>query len=175
MSVSALPGFSRSWSMRTKFIPHTVPASPTNTLIFGGAIGLLWLSTVPLTSGMVTEQFGTTHSGALFGIVFFSHQLGAFGGALGGSWAHDRYGSYDLVWWIAVALGVAALLIHLSIEEGPIQDPPPATARSVGLLPAGGMASVMLIVGVGAALIPALTAGDDVDALLGWCFSIIEQ
>ena len=84
-----------------------LPASPTYTLLFGAAIGLLWLSTVPLTSGMVTEQFGTTHSGALFGIVFFSHQLGAFAGALGGSWAHDRYGSYDLVWWIAVALGVA--------------------------------------------------------------------
>ena len=152
-----------------------LPASPTYTLLFGAAIGLLWLSTVPLTSGMVTEQFGTTHSGALFGIVFFSHQLGAFAGALGGSWAHDRYGSYDLVWWIAVALGVAALLIHLSIEEGPIQDPPTAPARRGGLLPAGGMASVMLVVGIGAALLPALSAPDGFDGVLSWCFSVIEQ
>lgn len=152
-----------------------LPASSVNTLIFGAAIGVLWLSTVPLTSGMVTEQFGTTHSGALFGIVFFSHQLGAFAGALGGGWAHDRYGSYDLVWWIAVALGVAALLIHLSIEEGPIADPPPAAAGSRGLLPAGGLASVMLVVGVAAALYPAVTVGDDTQSLLAWCFSVIES
>ena len=151
-----------------------LPPSPTYTLIFGGAIGLLWLSTVPLTSGMVTEQFGTTHSGALFGIVFFSHQLGAFAGALAGGWAHDRYGTYELVWWIAVALGVIALAIHLRIDEGPIQDPPPATAGGRGLLPAGGMASVMLVVGVGAALMPALAAGDEAQALLAWCFSVIE-
>ena len=57
----------------------------------------------------------------------------------------------------------------------PIQDPPPATSRSGGLLPAGGMASVMLLVGISAALIPALTAGDEIDSLLGWCFSVIEQ
>ena len=151
-----------------------LPAEPVFTLLFGAAIGLLWLSTVPLTSGMVTELFGTTHSGALFGIVFFSHQLGAFAGALGGSWAHDRYGSYDLVWWIAVALGVAGLLIHMSIEEGPIQDPPLATARAGDLVPAGGLASVMLVIGIGAVLLPALSASDNIDGLLGWCFSVID-
>jgi len=153
-----------------------LPASGTMTLLFGAAIGLLWLSTVPLTSGMVTEQFGTTHSGALFGLVFFSHQLGAFAGAIGGGWAHDRYGSYDVVWWIAVALGVAALLIHLSIDEGPIPEPPPAPAGGRGLLPAGGLATVMLVVGVSAALLPALNADaavDELDALLGWCFSVV--
>lgn len=151
-----------------------LPAKPVFTLLFGAAIGLLWLSTVPLTSGMVTELFGTTHSGALFGIVFFSHQLGAFAGALGGSWAHDRYGSYDLVWWIAVALGVAGLLIHMSIEEGPIQDPPLATVRAGDLVPAGGLASVMLVIGIGAVLLPALSASDNIDGLLGWCFSVID-
>ena len=151
-----------------------LPASSTMTLIFGAAIGLLWLSTVPLTSGMVTEQFGTTHSGALFGIVFFAHQLGAFAGAIGGGWAHDRYGSYDLVWWIAVALGVAALLIHLSIEEGPIPDPPPAHAGGGGLLPAGGLASFMLVVGVSAALLPALST-DRAHELLALCYSVITQ
>ncbi|MGK0226774.1 MAG: putative MFS family arabinose efflux permease, partial [Thermoproteota archaeon] len=151
-----------------------LPAEPVFTLLFGAAIGLLWLSTVPLTSGMVTELFGTTHSGALFGIVFFSHQLGAFAGALGGSWAHDRYGSYDLVWWIAVALGVAGLLIHMSIEEGPIQDPPLATVRAGDLVPAGGLASVMLVIGIGAVLLPALSASDNIDGLLGWCFSVID-
>ena len=123
---------------------------------------------------MVTEQFGTTHSGALFGIVFFSHQLGAFAGALGGSWAHDRYGSYDLVWRIAVALGVAASLIHLSIEEGPVQNSPPATTSAGGLLPAGGLASVLLIVGIGAVLLPVLTGSDDIGVLVGWCFSVLE-
>ena len=152
-----------------------LPASSVNTLIFGAAIGVLWLSTVPLTSGMVTEQFGTTHSGALFGLVFFSHQLGAFAGALGGGWAHDRYGSYDLVWWIAVGLGVAALVIHLAIEEGPIPDPPPATSRGGGLLPAGGLASTMLVVGIGAALLPVLGSGDDPDSILTWCFSVLES
>lgn len=152
-----------------------LPASSTTTLIFGATIGVLWLSTVPLTSGMVTEQFGTTHSGALFGIVFFSHQLGAFAGAIGGGWAHDRYGSYELVWWIAVALGVAALLIHLSITEGPIPEPPAAPSGGRGLLPAGGLASVMLVVGVSAALMPALSGGDGLDDALAWCFSVIEQ
>lgn len=150
-----------------------MPASPASTLIFGGVIGLLWLSTVPLTSGMVTEQFGTTHSGALFGIVFFSHQLGAFGGALGGSWAHDRYGSYELIWWIAVALGVFALAVHMLIEEGPIPDPPPAATGGRGLLPAGGMASVMIFVGIGAALLPSFGA-DNSQSLLDLCFSIID-
>ena len=150
-----------------------LPPSPAATLIFGGAIGLLWLSTVPLTSGMVTEQFGTTHSGALFGIVFFSHQLGAFGGALGGSWAYDRYGTYELIWWIAVALGVFALLVHLSIQEGPIPDPPPAAAGTRGLLPAGGLASFMLVVGLGAAVLPVFGSEDGL-SLLELCFSIID-
>lgn len=150
-----------------------MPASSVNTLIFGATIGVLWLSTVPLTSGMVTEQFGTTHAGALFGVVFLSHQLGAFGGALGGSWAHDRYGSYELIWWIAVALGVFALVVHMAIEEGPIPDPPPATTGGRSLLPAGGLASVMLFVGVGAALLPTFGANNDL-SLLDLCFSIID-
>ena len=152
-----------------------LPPSAINTLIFGATIGVLWLSTVPLTSGMVTEQFGTTHSGALFGIVFFSHQLGAFAGALGGGWAYDAYGSYDLIWWIAVALGVLALLIHMNIEEGPIPDPPPAAAGGRSLLPAGGLASVMLVVGLGAALMPALASSENANALLELCFSVIRS
>ena len=106
---------------------------------------------------------------------FFSHQLGAFAGALGGSWAHDRYGSYDLVWWIAVALGVAASLIHLSIEEGPVQNPPSGTTRAGGMLPAGGLASVLLIVGIGAVLLPVLTGSDDIGVLVSWCFSVLER
>jgi len=153
-----------------------VPASPVATLVFGAAIGVLWLSTVPLTSGMVTEQFGTTHAGALFGIVFFSHQLGAFAGALGGSWAHDRYGSYNLVWWIAVGLGLFALAIHLMIVEGPIPDPPPAPAGGGSLLPAGGLASVMFIIGAGALLLPAASAwSDELNTLAGLCFSVISS
>ena len=153
----------------------TLPSSPAGTLVFGAAIGVLWLSTVPLTSAMVTEMFGTTHSGALFGIVFFAHQLGAFAGALGGGWAHDRFGNYDLVWWVAVALGVAALLIHLAIPDGPLPDPPPAAAGGIGLIPAGGMAAAMLVVGVGAAIVPAVeadAADGDLAIPSGWCYSV---
>jgi len=96
-----------------------IPITRPSIIIFGAAIGLLWLSTVPLTSGIVMGQFGPTHAGTLFGVVFLSHQLGAFGGAwLGGALA-ERAGSYMPVWWIAVGLGVAAAAAHLFIDEGP--------------------------------------------------------
>ena len=101
-----------------------VPASSGLTIVFGAAIGVLWLSTVPLTSGMVTEQFGTTHSGTLFGIVFLSHQVGAFAGAWMGGELADATGSYDSAWWIAAGLGLMAMLIHLLITEGPVPDGP---------------------------------------------------
>lgn len=137
-----------------------VPPSGTSILVFGALIGVLWLSTVPLTSGIVVSQFGTTHAGTLFGIVFLSHQVGAFGGAwLGGSLA-DRVGSYGPVWWIAVGLGVLAALVHLMIDDGP---QPEAPVRS-GLAPAplGGMAAIALLVVSATALTlgPAAAAAD---------------
>ena len=153
-----------------------LPKSPAATIIFGCTIGVLWLSTVPLTSAMVSEQFGTTHAGALFGVVFLSHQFGALAGALGGAWVYDRYESYDGVWWAAVALGVIAMALHLMITEGPIPDPPPAPAGGASLLPAGGLATVVLVLGIGAALIPAAAATgttDEFEQLLGWCSSVV--
>lgn len=127
-----------------------IPSSATTTLVFGGLIGLLWLSTVPLTSGIVASQFGTAHTGTLFGIVFLSHQLGAFVGAWMGGTLADRTGSYDPVWWIAVGLGVLAALLHLRIDEGPQPEPPPLLQVNTG--PASGMAAVVLITATTAGL-----------------------
>jgi len=96
-----------------------VPISPASVLVFAATIGLLWLSTVPLTSGIVAQVFGPRYMATLFGIVFFSHQLGAFIGVWMGGYLFDATGSYDVVWWVGVALGVFAGLIHLPINERP--------------------------------------------------------
>ncbi len=127
-----------------------IPASQATTLIFGAAIGVLWLSTVPLTSGIVTGQFGTAHSGTLFGIVFLAHQLGAFVGAWMGGTLADRLGSYDPVWWIAVGLGIVAAALHLVIDEGPQPQAPEAIRLSPA--PIGGAAALLLAFGLSAAL-----------------------
>ncbi len=94
-----------------------LPTSNASVLIFAAAIGLLWLSTVPLTSGLVAQFFGTRHMAMLFGIVFFSHQLGAFLGVWLGGYFFDATGSYDLVWWGSVALGLLAAAVHWPIRE----------------------------------------------------------
>ncbi len=139
-----------------------VPASAGSVVVFGAAMGVLWLSTVPLTSGIVAAQFGTTHAGTLFGIVFLSHQFGAFAGAwLGGELA-DATGSYDIAWWIGVALGVVAMLFHIGLDEGPAPDPP--EVGPVRLRPAAGIAAAGLTLGVAGAIAPALAAADDAAA-----------
>ncbi|MCL4141344.1 UNVERIFIED_CONTAM: hypothetical protein GTU68_053893 [Idotea baltica] len=97
------------------------PRSTATTLIFAAVMGLLWLSTVPLTSGLVAQIFGLQHMGTLFGIVFFSHQLGSFMGAWLGGFLFDQTGSYDIVWWIAVALGILAAMLHWPVDEAPIE------------------------------------------------------
>ena len=91
--------------------------SVNSVLIFSAALGLLWLSTVPLTSGLVASMFGTRHLGSLFGLVFFSHQIGAFIGIWLGGFLYERQGSYDTTWVVAVLLSIAAALIHLPIRE----------------------------------------------------------
>ena len=97
-----------------------VPITPLSTYIFSGAIGLLWLATVPLTSGLVAQIFGLRYMATLTGIVFFSHQLGSFFGVwLGGKLFVDT-GSYDSVWWLAVALGLVASLLHYPIDDKPV-------------------------------------------------------
>ena len=94
-----------------------VPVSTASTILFTAAMGLLWLSTVPLTMGLVTLMFGTRYMATLYGFVFLSHQIGSFIGVWLGGYAYDHYGGYDLVWWLAVALGVFAGLVHLPIRE----------------------------------------------------------
>ena len=97
----------------------SVPLSPTSVYVFAAAIGLLWLSTVPLTTGLVAQTVGLTYLSTLAGLVFFSHQVGSFLGAWLGGWFYDTYQDYTVVWWMAVILGVAAGLVHLPIREGP--------------------------------------------------------
>lgn len=94
-----------------------VPLSGTSVLLFGAAIGLLWLSTVPLTSGLVATFFGTRYMATLFGFVFLSHQVGSFLGVYLGGVLFARTGSYDAVWWLCIVLSVFAAVVHLPIRE----------------------------------------------------------
>jgi len=96
-----------------------LPVTSAGVVLFAAAMGLLWLSTVPPTSGLVAVMFGTRYMATLFGFVFFSHQVGAFLGVWLGGLAYELQGSYDMVWWIAVALGLFAALVHLPIVERP--------------------------------------------------------
>lgn len=97
-----------------------LPLSDASALAFGAAMGLLWLSTVPLTSGLVAVFFGTRYMATLFGIVFFSHQLGSFAGAWLGGYAFDALGSYDAVWIASIGLGLVSAVLHLPISEHPV-------------------------------------------------------
>ncbi len=96
------------------------PKSETTILLFAVAMGLLWLSTVPLTSGIVGQVFGVQYMATLFGIVFFSHQLGSFIGVWLGGYLHDTTGSYDTVWWAGVVLALLAAWVHAPIDERPL-------------------------------------------------------
>jgi predicted MFS family arabinose efflux permease len=94
-----------------------LPITQTSTVVFTGTMGLLWLSTVPLTMGLVTVMFGTRYMATLYGFVFLSHQVGSFLGVWLGGRLYDQFGSYDPVWWMSVALGVFAGIVHLPIRE----------------------------------------------------------
>ena len=96
------------------------PLSPASVYIFSSVMGLLWLSTVPPTNAMVAQIFGIRHLSMLSGFVFFSHQIGSFMGVWLGGYLYDRMGSYDIVWYIAIALGVLAALVNLPVREAPI-------------------------------------------------------
>lgn len=102
-----------------------VPLTAFTTLVFGATIGLLWLATVPLTSGMVAQIFGSRYLSTLYGIVFLSHQIGSFLGVWLGGRMYDVTGSYDGVWMAAVALGVVAAVLHLPISDTPLERGPP--------------------------------------------------
>ena len=97
-----------------------LPPSIYTAIFFGITFGMLWLSTVPPTSGIVAQIFGTKYLSTLFGIVFLSHQFGAFAGAFLGGYFYDLFGSYDYAWYIAIVLSLFAALIHLPIDEKPI-------------------------------------------------------
>jgi len=97
-----------------------LPPSIYTAIFFGITFGILWLSTVPPTNGIVAQIFGTKYLSTLFGIVFLSHQFGAFAGAFLGGYFYDLYGSYDYAWYIAIVLSLFATLIHLPIDEKPI-------------------------------------------------------
>ena len=91
------------------------------SIVFGISFGLLWLSTVPPTNGIVAQIFGTKYLSSLFGIVFLSHQVGAFIGAYLGGYFYDQFGSYDYAFYMAIALSIFATIVHYPINERPIQ------------------------------------------------------
>jgi MFS family permease len=119
--------FSKKYSLAAIYLARAaaivlfvlLPTSEITVYLFAAAMGLLWLSTVPLTSGLVAQFFGLRYMAMLFGFVFFSHQVGSFIGVWLGGKLYDSYGTYDVVWWLSVALGVAAALVHLPIREAP--------------------------------------------------------
>lgn len=96
-----------------------VPITPVTVIVFSIVMGSLWLATVPLTSGLVAHLYGLRYMGTLYGIVFFSHQLGSFLGVWLGGRMYDIYGDYTLVWWIGVGIGAFSAIVHLPIREHP--------------------------------------------------------
>lgn len=97
------------------------PISEYTAAIFGGAIGFVWLGTVPLTSGLVRHIFGAKYMSTLYGLVFFTHQIGSFLGAWAGGLIYDYYGTYEPIWWSTVAMAVVAGLLHIPIDDKPVE------------------------------------------------------
>ncbi len=106
-----------------------LPLTPMSVYIFSAVMGLLWLSTVPVTNAMVAQIFGIQHLSMLGGFVFFAHQIGSFLGVWLGGFLYDRTGSYDVVWGITIALGVLAGLLNLPIKETAIARLSPSPAH----------------------------------------------
>jgi predicted MFS family arabinose efflux permease len=105
----------------------SVPVTAVSVYLFAATIGFLWLSTVPPTNAIVAQVFGVKHMSMLGGFVFLSHQVGSFLGVWLGGRLYDATGSYDVVWWIAVGLGLFAALVNLPVRETPIVRAPPAS------------------------------------------------
>lgn len=98
-----------------------LPITPTTVILFSLGMGSLWLATVPLTSGLVAHIYGLRYMGTLYGIVFFSHQLGSFLGVWLGGRMYDTYGDYTAVWWIGVGIGAFSAIVHLPVKEVPLE------------------------------------------------------
>lgn len=128
--------FSRKWLLAAIYAGRgvaiawfiLVPTTAMSCYVFGAAIGLLWLSTVPPTSGLVMLMFGTRYMAMLYGFAFFSHQVGGFLGVYLGGELYEATGSYIWVWWGAVALSFASAVINLPIREEPVHRPVPVPA-----------------------------------------------
>ncbi|QUM76753.1 MFS transporter [Moritella sp. 24] len=97
-----------------------LPVTVDTATIFGAAIGFCWLGTVPLTSGLVRQMFGARYMSTLYGLVFFTHQVGSFLGAWVGGLIYDYYGSYDPIWWSTVVMALCAALLHFPINDRPV-------------------------------------------------------
>ncbi|MEP3845501.1 MAG: MFS transporter [Paracoccaceae bacterium] len=98
------------------------PMTPLTVVLFSIVMGSLWLATVPLTSGLVAHIYGLRYMGTLYGIIFFSHQLGSFLGVWLGGRMYDAFGSYNAVWWVGIAIGAFSAIVHLPIKETPLTD-----------------------------------------------------
>ncbi len=126
--------WSKVWFLSLIYIGRSIaiiaflimPQTPLTVILFAIVMGLLWLSTVPPTNGLVAIMFGTRHLGLLGGLVFFSHQLGSFLGVWLGAYLYDRLGSFEMSWWISVGLGIVAAFIHLPIRESLVEGRPVA-------------------------------------------------
>ena len=120
--------YSKKYSLSSLYLARAVliaalmyfPVSNVSVLVFASGMGFLWLGTVPLTSGLIGQIFGVRYLSTLFGIVFFSHQIGAFLGVWMGGYIFDLTGSYDIVWYVSGALGVLSALLHWPINEQPV-------------------------------------------------------
>ncbi len=113
-----------------------MPITPPSVLVFSVVMGALWLATVPLTSGLVARIYGLKYMGTLYGLVFFSHQLGGFLGVWLGGRMYDAFGDYTMVWWIGVLVGAFSALVHLPINETPLSErktiAPAAATQPIG-------------------------------------------
>jgi MFS family permease len=97
-----------------------LPVTPTSAIVFGAVMGLMWLSTVPPTNGLIAMMFGTRWFAMLAGFAFFSHQVGSFLGVWLGGYAYEHTGSYDIVWWLSILFGVLSAVVNLPIIEKPV-------------------------------------------------------
>jgi MFS family permease len=104
----------------------SLPITPASVIVFSMSIGLLWLTTVPLTTGLVATMFGTRHMGTLYGFVFLSHQVGSFIGVYMGGVVYDIYGNYDAFWYASIALGIFSAIVHLPVRDRAWSAPQPA-------------------------------------------------
>lgn len=121
--------YSKKYLLSSIYLGRTViaaafimsPITPGSVIVFSVLMGALWLATVPLTSGLVAHIYGLRYMGTLYGIVFFSHQLGSFLGVWLGGRLYDVTGDYTLVWWIGVGVGAFSAIVHLPIREKPLE------------------------------------------------------